>query len=101
MIALKINMVTVQGCYLPTLIVWCIKLKLKMFKDFRKDKKMFNFSNYSLKSKFYIDLNKLVVKKLKDETGAVAIEERIGLMPRSIHFWYMIVVRMKKSKGYK
>ena len=57
-----------------------------MFKDFRKDKKMFNFSNYSLKSKFYIDLNKLVVKKLKDETGAVAIEERIVLMQEAFIF---------------
>lgn len=57
-----------------------------MFKDFRKDKKMFNFSNYSLKSKFYIDLNKLVVKKLKDETGAVAIEERIDLMQEAFIF---------------
>ena len=57
-----------------------------MFKDFRKDKKMFNFSNYSLKSKYYDDLNKLVVKKLKDETGAVAIEERIGLMQEAFIF---------------
>ena len=57
-----------------------------VYKDFRKDKKMFNFSNYSLKSKFYIDLNKLVVKKLKDETGAVAIEERIGLMQEAFIF---------------
>ena len=72
-----------------------------VYKDFRKDKKMFNFSNYSLKSKYYDDLNKLVVKKLKDETGAVATEEVVGLMPRSIHFWYMIVVRINKSKGYK
>ena len=72
-----------------------------VYKDFRKDKKMFNFSNYSLKSKYYDDLNKLVVKKLKDETGAVATEEVVGLMPRSIHFRYMIVVRINKSKGYK
>ena len=47
---------------------------------------MFNFSNYSLKSKYYDDLNKLVVKKLKDETGAVAIEERIGLMQEAFIF---------------
>ena len=57
-----------------------------VYKDFRKDKKMFNFSNYSLKSKYYDDLNKLVVKKLKDETGAVAIEERIGLMQEAFIF---------------
>ena len=35
-----------------------------VFEDFSKDKKMFNFSNYSTKSKYYHDSNKLVIRKL-------------------------------------
>ena len=33
---------------------------------------MFNFSNFSSKSKFYDDLNKLVVGKMKDDRTVVA-----------------------------
>ena len=40
---------------------------------------MFNFSNYSAKSKYHDDSNKLVVGKMKDKTSAVAIEEFFGL----------------------
>ena len=36
---------------------------------------VFDFSNYSAKSKYYNDLHKLVVGKMKNETGGVAIEE--------------------------
>ena len=37
-----------------------------------KDKEMFDFSNYSVLSK-YNDSNKLVFGKMKDETGGVAV----------------------------
>ena len=40
---------------------------------------MFDFSNYSAKSKYYDDLNKLVVGKMKNETASVMIEELVGL----------------------
>ena len=43
-------------------------------KDFSNDKKMLRFSNYSTKSKYYDNSNKLVAGKMKDETAAVAIE---------------------------
>ena len=47
--------------------------------DFRNDKEMFDFSNYSTKSKYCDNSNKLVVGKMKDETAGVAIEDhRIG-----------------------
>ena len=36
---------------------------------------MFDFSNYSTKSKYYDNSNKLVVGKTKDETAGVVIEE--------------------------
>ena len=37
-----------------------------VYKDFSKDKKMFDFSNYLAKSKFYDNSNKLVNSKMKD-----------------------------------
>ena len=40
-----------------------------VYEDFRKDIEMFDFSIYSAKSKQYDDSNKLVVGKMKDETG--------------------------------
>ena len=36
---------------------------------------MIDFSNYSTNSKFYDNLNKLVVGKMKDETVGVPIKE--------------------------
>ena len=43
---------------------------------------MFDFSNYSTKSKYYDDSNKLVIGKMKGETGDVAIKELFGLKPK-------------------
>ena len=40
-----------------------------VYEDFSSDKKMFDFSSYSTKSKNYNDSNKLVIGKMKDETG--------------------------------
>ena len=40
---------------------------------------MFDFSNYSTKSKYHDDLNKLVIGKVKDETTGFVIEEFVGL----------------------
>ena len=42
--------------------------------DFSSNKEMFNFSNSSTKSKYYDNWNKLVIGKIKDGTGGVAIE---------------------------
>ena len=38
-----------------------------VYEDFSNNKEMFNFSNYSSKSKYYNNSNKLVVFKMKDE----------------------------------
>ena len=43
---------------------------------------MFDFSNYSAKSKHYDDSDKLVVGKMIDKTGDVAIEEFVRLKPK-------------------
>ena len=50
-----------------------------VYDDFSKNKEMFDFSNYSAKSKCYDNSNKLVIGKTKDEMGGVAIEEFVGL----------------------
>ena len=44
-----------------------------VYEDFSNDKEMFKFNNYSTKSKYYDNSNKLVVRKMKDETAGVAI----------------------------
>ena len=38
------------------------------------------------KSKYYDDSNKLVIGKMKDETGCAAIEEFVGLKPKIYSF---------------
>ena len=43
--------------------------------DFSSDKEIFRFSNYSTKSKYFDDSNKLVIGQMADESGSVAIEE--------------------------
>ena len=60
---------------------------------------MFNFSNYSTKSKYYDDSNKLVVGKMKDETSDVAIEEFVGLNAKMCLFLVDDNSEHKKSKG--
>ena len=40
-----------------------------VYEDFSSNKEIFNFSNYSTKSKCYDDSNKLVIGKMKNETG--------------------------------
>ena len=47
---------------------------------------MFDFSNYYTKSKYYDDSNKLVIGKMKNNNGGVAIEEFVWLKQKCIHF---------------
>ena len=47
---------------------------------------MFHFSNYSTKSKYYNNSNKLVIGKMKYETAAVPIKEFVGLKPKMHSF---------------
>ena len=42
---------------------------------------MFGFSNYSVKAKYCDGSNNLVVFKMKNETGNVAIEEFVEIKP--------------------
>ena len=58
-----------------------------VYQDFSSDKEMFDFSDYSTKSKDYDISNKLVIGKIKDETSGVAIKEFVGLEPKIDSFW--------------
>ena len=107
MITLKINMTTTQGIHSTQLLftytdsLMC-EIKTKdVYEDFSKDEEMFDFSNYSTKSKNYDESNKLVVSKMKDETASVAIKEFVELKPKMYYFfarWYQWAY---KSKGYE
>ena len=68
-----------------------------VYEDFSEDKEMFDFSNYSTKSKYYDDLNKLVVGKMKDETRGIAIEEFMELKPKMYSF--SVDSEYEKAKG--
>ena len=57
---------------------------------------MFDFSNYSIKSKYYDNLNKLNIGKMKDKAGGVAIEEYVGLKPKTYSF---LIDNIKKQKA--
>ena len=67
-----------------------------VYEDFSSDKQMFDFSNYSIKSKYYDNLNKLNIGKMKDKTGGVAIEEYVGLKPKTYSF---LIDNIKKQKA--
>ena len=47
---------------------------------------LFDFSNYSAKSKYYDSSNTLVIVKVKDKTGGLAIEEFVVLKPKMYSF---------------
>ena len=62
----------------PDSLIYEMKLEY-VHEDFSKYAEMFDFSGYSAELKYYDDSNKLVVGKVKGETGGVAIKEFVGL----------------------
>ena len=70
-----------------------------VYKDCSNDKEMFDFSNYSTKSKYYDNSNKLVVGKMKDETAGAAIKEFVGLKPKMYSYLVDDNSEHKKVKG--
>ena len=67
-------------------------------KVFSIDKEMFDFSNYSTKSKYCYNSNKLVVGKIKDETAGVVIEEFFGRKPEIYSYLVDDNSEYKKAK---
>ena len=78
----KLLFIDIDSC-----LIHEIKTKY-VYEDFSKDKEMFDFSSYSTKSK-YNDSNKLVVRKIKDETSGAVLQ--LKNLPdwnqRCIHLW--------------
>ena len=70
-----------------------------VYKDISNDKETFEFSNYSKKSKYYHNSNKLVVGKIKDETAGAAIAEFIGLKPKMYSYFVDDNSEHKKTRG--
>ena len=68
-----------------------------VYEDFTKNK-YFDFSNYSVKSKYYDDSNALVVDELKYKMGGVATEEFVGLKPKMYLFLVSDSSEYKKKK---
>ena len=50
-----------------------------VYKEFFKWRHLFDFSNYSKDSKFFDEINKKVIGKMKDEFGRVIVIEFVGL----------------------
>ena len=67
--------------------------------DFSNNKEMFDFSNYSTNSKYYDDSKKLVVGRMKEESGGVTIEEFVGLKQKINSLLVDKNNEHKKAKG--
>ena len=57
-----------------------------IYGDFYSSKEMFDFSNYTTKSKYYDNSNKLAIWEMKDKTEGTAIKECVGLKPKMYSF---------------
>ena len=67
-----------------------------LYKDFYKDKSLFDFSDYPKDSRFYDPINKKVIGKMKDKVKGIIMDEFDGLK-------YSLVAvdneEIKKAKG--
>ena len=73
-----------------------------VYEDLNKGKKIFDFSNYSTKSKFYDNSNKLMVGKTVSETAetvGVPIKQFFRLKPKMYSFLVDDSSGRKKAKG--
>ena len=60
---------------------------------------MFDFSNYWTRSIYYDDSNKLVIGKMKDERGDVAVKKFVGLKRKVYSFLVDDSSEHKRAKG--
>ena len=72
-----------------------------VYENFRKDKRIFDFSNYFdfSKSKYYDDSNKFVADKMRDETAGVTNDEFAALKPNMYPFLVNDISEHEKAKG--
>ena len=55
------------------------------YEDFSSNKEMFDFSNYSTKSKYYDNSNKLVIAKIKMKPKALRLKNLLGWSQKCIY----------------
>ena len=60
---------------------------------------MFDFSNYSSRSKYYDDTNALVFRKMKDEMGGVTIKKVVGLKTKMYSILLSDSYEYRKAKN--
>ena len=70
---------------------------IDIYKDFWKDKDLFDNSAYPKDSKFYDETNKKVIGKMKDEAAGEQILEFVGLRSKM----YSYITENKESKTAK
>lgn len=69
-----------------------------MYKDYHKDRDKSDFSDYAENSRFFCNINKVVVGKMKDETMVVIIILFFGLKSK-IHVIIKNTKSDKRKKG--
>ena len=78
-------------------LMYQIKME-DVYEDFSNNREMLSFSNYSTKSKYYDNSNKLLAGKMKNETVGVAIEEFVELKPNMYSYFVNDNSEHKKAK---
>ena len=79
-------------------LVYEIKTK-DVYEDFYQDKHLFDFSDYSLNSKFFDPVNKKVIGKMKDEFKEKIISEFAGLKSKIYSLISLDDKEVTKAKG--
>ena len=70
-----------------------------VYKDFYRDKKLFDFSDYPLNPKFFDPVNKKVIGKMKDEFKGKIISEFAGLKSKVYSLISIDSKEVTKAKG--
>ena len=80
------------------ILVYEIKTE-DVYEDFYQDKDLFDFSEYSLNSKFFNPVNKKVIGKMKDEFRGKIISEFVGLKSKMYSLINVDDEEVTKAKG--
>ena len=75
-------------------------MKFVCLLDFRSNKKMFDFSNYWTKSKYYDNSKNLVNNKMKNKSRDASIQEFVRLK-QNLYSFLVDNSERKKAKGMK
>ena len=77
------------------------------YEEFSSKKEMLDFSNYSTKSKYYDNSSKIVIWKMKDETGALQLKnfwtdaKNLFILSRKMWIWKRKLFEQKLTLNNK